>query len=621
LSEAERSRQPGARSSGGRLALGALLLGLFVARGALVVSLADVFFYGEELAKAAAGVAMLGDVGVEHHRLAYNAYEGGGFVFSHLDALAFRLVGPNLLALKLVAIAWTALILWAGFSFCDRHFGRASAVLFGLLFVLAPGTFQKLSLLSLGIHFEALLFVILLFDFGFRILFEDESPLRTWFVAGLVGGLGTYFSYSCAPAVAFLGLAILLHRRRRLFGRPGACALAGVILGLLPWFWMWLRVGNEVFDIHGVRLLDAEATAVPESARLGGYLAALFGSRLPWELAALGLVPLVLVAGWVRTLRKGTRDSRILLLSLYLIVFLLVYAFSGFAEGNLEHWFSLKRLSQAWLLATLLVAVFLARWWTEGKLPVRLAALAAAAVLAIAGAMDTIAAIRAASPRDLAGNVRRLSELKGYWWTGYVRNFEEHLEGDTAQRLRVLLRLPEPHAGYLDPAISDQLWLTSREEFDTVRALCEREGGSNWRCLLLGLGTYWRRVRGPNIQERVRAVEALPAEDRPYLLEAIGRDALGSHVDRENLGRQIARGLDKGMPDPYFVGLGYRMHECLGEDLGAPNTLARVARPWIFHPELVEDFVAGQTPRVAACLREGYARAVRERSLGANGAR
>ena len=106
-----------------------------VARGLLLVTFADVFGYGEELEKACAGKAMLDGLPIPHHELAYHYYEGGGFVVSHLDALAFAVLGESLLAIKLVALGLGALLLWAGWRLCERLGGRNSARVFALLFI------------------------------------------------------------------------------------------------------------------------------------------------------------------------------------------------------------------------------------------------------------------------------------------------------------------------------------------------------------------------------------------------------------------------------------------------------------------------------------------------------
>src|SRR5687768_16682166 len=133
------------------------VLGLWLARGALVLSQADVFGY-EEFAKAELGRAMLDDLGIEHHRLAYHYYEVGGFVFSHLFALAFALFGDSVLAIKLVAIGWHSGVLALAMALAHAAYGRRAMLVAALLLVLPPASLQKLSLLALGIHFDSLLF-------------------------------------------------------------------------------------------------------------------------------------------------------------------------------------------------------------------------------------------------------------------------------------------------------------------------------------------------------------------------------------------------------------------------------------------------------------------------------
>jgi len=283
-----------------RWPLWSLLALLLLTRTAFVAVLGDVFFYGDEFEKGAAARAMLGGLGevVGHHRLAYHYYEGGGFALSHLNALAFSALGPNLLALKVVALLFNAWILAAGYGLCRRAFGTRAAVIFGLLFILAPESMQKNSMLALGIHYQALLFVLLVLDLGGRILFDPRTPLRIWFGLGVASGFGTYFSYQCGLTVGFVGLALLLLRRRELFGTRGLAGLAGLGLGALPLLGMWLLVGSEVTDIHGTSLIGGFVPA-ERAALLGQFLASVFDTAHPAALATAVLLPLGALVGLV----------------------------------------------------------------------------------------------------------------------------------------------------------------------------------------------------------------------------------------------------------------------------------------------------------------------------------
>jgi hypothetical protein len=55
---------------------------LLLARSILILSLAEVFFAGEELAHGAATVAILDGLPVALPRLSYQYYEGGGLIAS-----------------------------------------------------------------------------------------------------------------------------------------------------------------------------------------------------------------------------------------------------------------------------------------------------------------------------------------------------------------------------------------------------------------------------------------------------------------------------------------------------------------------------------------------------------
>ena len=61
---------------------------------------------------------------------------------------------------------------------------------------------QKTSLLALGIHFEAGLFLLLALGLMVPIALEGSRRARTWFALGATLGFGTYFSYQTVLAVA-----------------------------------------------------------------------------------------------------------------------------------------------------------------------------------------------------------------------------------------------------------------------------------------------------------------------------------------------------------------------------------------------------------------------------------
>jgi hypothetical protein len=379
------------RSSGSRFEIAAWLALWLVARGALLLAFADVFDYGEESAKACAGKAMLDGLGVPHYQLAFHYYEGGGFVVSHLDALAFALFGPSLLAVKLVALALGGLVLWAGWSFCRRCAGLASARAFALLFVLAPESVQKNSLLALGIHFHALLFVTLILSATVRLAFARDLRPRVWFTWGICAGFGFFFSYQCALTIALSIATLAIVLRRDVLTRATWWGVAGALCGLAPLVWMFAHVDWAVFDIHGAELVGGSETKLDT---LKQFFASVFGQREAFDLAGMiawiaapGVAVVALARNTpglarntpglarnqaslapnqasvargithpTRAVPRLARSATILVLA-HLVLFVAAYLGSGFTVGRVYHYFPLHRLVPLWFLASLALAL------------------------------------------------------------------------------------------------------------------------------------------------------------------------------------------------------------------------------------------------------------------------
>src|SRR6202008_652184 len=170
-----------------------LFLLLFLTRAILVLSIADVFAYGDEMPKGGAAKALIDGIGGPSWKLTYVPHEGGGFLVTHLKALVFLLVGPSVLAQKITAFLTTALLLWVGLRLASEHFGAKAAGIFGLLFVFCPDAYLRSSMLALGTHFESEIPIALVFHYGLRVLFQERAGLRDWRLLGIFAGLGAYF--------------------------------------------------------------------------------------------------------------------------------------------------------------------------------------------------------------------------------------------------------------------------------------------------------------------------------------------------------------------------------------------------------------------------------------------
>jgi hypothetical protein len=317
------------------------------ARSLPVLALSDVFFYGEELEKGAIAVLLQawarGALDLPWTSLPYHPYEGGGYFASHLKAVAFLLVGENVLAHKLCSLFWGVLVLLAALRCARRQLGEATARWLALLLVFAPLHVQRQSLLHLGIHFEALFFVFLVLDLGLTLVCGPRGarwPARTLLALGLVGGFGLWFSYQLALPLALVAVALAWARPRELFGRGGLLGLAGFVLGALPLGVMALDVGRGVLDLHGAAVGGAGGFA-----RLGSFLSSL-GTAITRDPVALvqtiGLALLALV-GLVGALRQRTTRAVGLVLAAYFVLWLVSAAASGLVPKAYGHWFALLR--------------------------------------------------------------------------------------------------------------------------------------------------------------------------------------------------------------------------------------------------------------------------------------
>jgi len=597
-----------------RLTLAALALLLLAVKLLLVLSLADVFFYGEELEKGTASKAMLDGLGVPHHQLAYHYYEGGGFAVSHLTALAFALVGECLLAHKLVSLGFNLAILLVGASFVRRRFGDAAGTLFGVLLVLAPPGFQKISLLNLGIHFESSLFLLAIIALAAGVLLDaDERPRRRLFLLGVVCGLGLYFNYQNLPLVGYaLGLVALL-RPRRLLGGGLELAALGLFLGLLPLLATWVQVGPEVFDIHGTALFgggDAKPAGRTAEPHLDTVRSILW-SKSAWELPATGLrvaLPLLGAALFLR--RRGPRPGApgelgapdaparaYLFVLAYLALFALVYLASPFGVGRIYHHFLLQRLTPFWVLGTVLTAAALGRLLGSGASRRRLG-LAAAAVLVVGGALETARIAAAGRPAELLRNARILLETKGYTYPEYFAKFVRHLDGDYRDKIDVLVRFDEPDRELLYSGIAwvvfDRVQATRQELLTLVRST-DRE---HWQEFAVGFGPYLYRLAREDLGRAVELIESYPAELREPFLEAVGRRGifLRAHPDKLREELELIGARDPG--SAYWRGFGHRVYLAHRLD-----------------PDGAEAFLAGLRPGRRAPARAGYEYALGLHSL------
>ncbi len=576
-----------------RLAL--LLLLLVVTRAALVLSLADVFFYGEELAKGAAAKAMLDGIPLEHWKLNYVYHEGGGFVVTHLKALAFLLVGENVLAHKLVAVAITSLILAAGFRFVLAAFGLRAATVFGVLFVFAPAAFVRFSLLNLGTHFEALLFLTLIAHFTLRIAESELARGRHFLGLGFTAGFGLYFSLQTAPAIAASVSYLLLFARSRLAWRRVGLAALAFLGGISPLLYMVAKAGADALRVRGQQVGAAQGTHA--LAALAGLFEPLASQGDIFDWIAVVAYPLVIVLGLVGSAAADPQRRRALLPVFVLVFFLAAYAASGFATASHGLWTFFWRLSTPWFFGNMLFAAATANLLARRSHLRRALAVVAISALVVAGIEDVAVLLRTGTA-TLAVNARQLVTLKGYDYILYFDKLKTHLEGDEQARISVLLRFEDDPA-YLLPSIEHSLFDRSPRSIDEVLAIARASYGPQWLEGLKGLGPYFAPGAVFDVRGAFRRLAEVPEEAQTALGEAIGRTGRSLRPTSDNIEREIA---GEDVPEPlrpsFWRGTGWRLYQinCL-QPQGALARIERAAEP------------------ARAALRAGFEAAERARSL------
>ncbi|MBZ0273495.1 hypothetical protein K8I61_15760 [bacterium] len=163
-----------------------------------------------------------------------------GTLFEGLLSIPFRaLVGPNLLALKLAAVAWNlaALVMWMALAW--RFFGPGPGLGVGMLWAIAPPFFALMTITAWGNHCESALATGAALYLLLGALSREGRPMRDVWVAGagVVAGFGLFLTPTglFAPAVALATIfASGAARRARMTG----VFLGGVLFGYAPILWV-----------------------------------------------------------------------------------------------------------------------------------------------------------------------------------------------------------------------------------------------------------------------------------------------------------------------------------------------------------------------------------------------
>jgi hypothetical protein len=580
------------------------VLGLWLARGALVLSQADVFGY-EEFAKAELGRAMLDGLGIEHHRLAYHYYEVGGFVFSHLCALSFALFGDSLLAIKLVALGWHSAVLALSMRLAHAAYGRRGMAVAALVFVLPPASLQKLSLLALGIHFDALLFHAWILLHAGRIAVEGSLRRRDVLGLGLACGLGLSFNLTTLAASACAGLALLLRARRSLGARGWTQLFGAGLIGLLPWLWMAWHTGPAILDLHGETLGSGSGSG-RTLERLAAFWGVLWNGRSLLDRADLLLRAALFAWGLVALLRdegKGLGWTRLFLAQLALFVGATLA--SGLAVGRVAHYNEFARPSPTWLAIGLITAGGLGLALAHPGALRRWIARAAIALLACLGLRSLTLSLGQVPVSRWAESAATLAATSGCTYTECVVYLYDHLEGTPQERVEVLRRLRVPAPRRLEPAIAWAAYGRGDASLEEAVELARQYGGELWRAHVLGLCQMVLRDVGWDVERIPAALERFDGELRDLWFEACGRGT-PQRQQLDVLELDIRFGLSEELPESWFVGLGWRLAQLhLVAVRGVPYHLIRPTHPG-YDPVAAREFIERQPEQVRAALERGW---------------
>jgi hypothetical protein len=580
---------------------------LLLSRAALVICLGDVFGYGEEFEKGAVARLLRADTGLSWRDLPYHPYEGGGFVQGLLDALAFACLGPSVLALKTTALLWNLAILWAGFRWLERDFGRLTARIFGAVLIAAPLSFQKLSTLALGIHVEATLFLLLLLGQGLRLVREPGGQAWRWTLLGATGGLACFFSYQCVLALASVGGGLLFARRWPA-PRCLAALVLGFLLGLAPWLAMLQHWGSKLFDVHGEAL---EAT--------GDWSAVLASARSIWtgrsllDALALGLGAAALPGLAALAAARGALDTPARRAATWLLVyaslFAAAYMGAGFAVGKIHHYVWLARLAPFWMAGSLALAIGLGWAISAAKGPQRWLGILGLCLWIAAGLAGTLRECAAGRPGRPIENLALLAKTRGYAWDGYLMKLWPRLAMPDAEKLARLRRAADGDEALLEDALA-QAWSRhgTRSHADVAAAR-----GDHPAEFTRGLGSWLRQNGGRTLQARLTLAEAAAPHLSPWLQEAVGRFGVGLLAKTEHLAEELSSGLKQQAHGRFFVGHGWRLY--LGIEVTLGPYWEASHRRLRFAPHRLERLVADLPAEERPLIEKGLAEAKRAHEL------
>ena len=215
----------------------------------------DKLIYGEECLRALVAKQLIDGPILPFFDLQWDSYSGGSLVAGLLMVPFFKLLGQNLISVKLVAFSFSLAALILFYLFCKKYFNEKVAVVTSLLFILSPPLFTKYSLITMGFHTESIFFSILLIFVFFEIFFNNKKSNFYFVLLGLIGGFGIWFAYisfitlfSCLLFWFLLDRGFFLRKNFLVF-------LISFTCGFSPWIYYNFTHSFSGIHIYGKVLI------------------------------------------------------------------------------------------------------------------------------------------------------------------------------------------------------------------------------------------------------------------------------------------------------------------------------------------------------------------------------
>jgi hypothetical protein len=162
-------------------------------------------------------------------------YQGGSLVMILLSLPLLRVFGESMVAMKLTAILFSSVILSIAYVVGLRLFGRTTALIAALAYLVGPPLVAYWGVVVMGSHNESVLFSLLQLLVFVELLSGNWRTSTAWVLFGFISGAGLWFCYTSGLSLVACGLTwLLLEGLPRM--RELAAAMLGTLAGLAPWF-------------------------------------------------------------------------------------------------------------------------------------------------------------------------------------------------------------------------------------------------------------------------------------------------------------------------------------------------------------------------------------------------